>query len=233
MHDCREVESRLIDLVFDELEADEKLRLLSETESCASCLTARRNMTGALVVFDRAVEVASPNEDYWRDYDERLNRKLRSAGAIAPETRAPFWKRIFAVSLPVPVPVAAVIMIALLVSTALALRPSSTEAAVAATPQVQATDSSATLPTAPVKIVEVPVVTERVVTRVVYVEMKGREKTETRSQPALVAQSKSVARAPHAEDEQSGFITRANLTGFEPTSEVKIRMIRRSDEVEK
>lgn len=230
MHDCREVESKLVDLVFDELEADEKLRLLGEMESCANCLNARRSMTGTLVVFDRAIEASSPDENYWQGYDARLRRKLRSPVASAPENRAPFWKRIFAASLPVPVPVAAVIIIALLVSSVLAIRRSTPDAA--ATP-TQATVPSATVPSAPIKIVEVPVVSERVVTRIVYVERKGREKNEARRQPILIAQSKPSVSAPGVGDEQSGFITRANLAGFEPTSEVKIRMIRRSDEVEK
>lgn len=229
MHDCREVESKLIDLVFDELEADEKLRLLGETESCASCLNARRSMTGTLVVFDRAIEAASPDENYWQGYDERLRRKLCSLNAIAPENRAPFWKRIFAASLPVPVPVAAVIIIALLVSSVLALRRSNPDAA----KPTQAIASSALTSSAPIKIIEVPVVSEKVVTRIVYVERKGSEKNEVRRPPTLIAQSKPSASARHAGEEQSGFITRANLAGFEPTSEVKIRMIRRSDEVEK
>ena len=235
MHDCREIENRLIDLVFDELEANEKLRLLDETENCATCLSARRSITGTLVVFDRAIEATSPDENYWLGYDERLHRKLRSLGASAPETRPPFWKRMFAASLPVPVPVAALIIITLLVSSIFALRPSSTDAVAATRAQAEAatTSSTATLSPAAVQIIEVPVVSERVVTRIVYVEKKGREKNGAQRQPVLVAQSKPVVRARPSEDEQSGFITRANLEGFEPTSEVKIRMIRRSDEVEK
>lgn len=231
MHDCREVESKLIDLVFDELETDDKLRLLGETEGCTRCLNLRRSMTGTLVVFDRALAAASPAENYWQGYNERLNRKLNAIDRRAPEKRAPFWKRIFAASLPVPVPVAAAIIIALLVSSVLALRRSSPDGSVV---QPQATaSSSVTAAPVPVKIVEVPVVSERVVTRIVYVERKRHEKNETRRSPTLIAQSKSPVSARGAKDEQSGFITRANLAGFEPTSEVKIRMIRRSDEVEK
>jgi hypothetical protein len=229
MHDCREVESRLVDLVFDELETDEKLRLLGETESCANCLNTRRSMTGALVVFDRAVEASSPGENYWQSYDNSLRRKLRALDASAQETRVPLWKRIFAASLPVPVPVAAVILVALLVTSVFALRPSTTDAAAM---QTHATISSANAVAAPIKIVEVPVVSERIVTRTVYLERKVRGKSIA-ERPALVAQSRPAASAARAEDEQSGFITRANLAGFEPTSEVKIRMIRRSDEVEK
>lgn len=229
MHDCLEIEGRLIDLVFGELEADEKLRLLAETESCANCLSARRALSGTLVLFDRAVETAAPVESYWQEYDARLRRKLFAQDIHAQEGRAPLWKRIFTSSLPVPVPVAAAVaLVVLVITSVLALRSSSAETTT--TPATSSFNAPALL-----KIVEVPVATERVVTRVVYVERKGHEKTQMRARENLLASSKvsPSVKPPRAGEEQSGFITRVNLEGFEPTSEVKIRMLTRSNEGEK
>ena len=48
MHDCRTLEKKLVDLVFDELNADEKLRLLAEVETCADCQSEYRSMTCSL-----------------------------------------------------------------------------------------------------------------------------------------------------------------------------------------
>ncbi len=48
MHDCRTINSRLVDMVFDELPADEKLSLMAELETCAGCLGEYRSITDTL-----------------------------------------------------------------------------------------------------------------------------------------------------------------------------------------
>jgi hypothetical protein len=226
MHDCRTMQNRLVDLIFDELQADEKLRLLAEVETCAGCLGEYRSMTGTLLVFDQAAEVSLPDESYWPEHRAARRERLEEvlpARAYAPQ-RDSLWKRIFAARLPVPVPVAAVITLALLASSVLALR--SSKAVVAAPTQPQIATNAA--PTAPPTVIEVPVVRERVVTRTVYVVKKEREKNEaSQAQPSETALTATNA---GRESGQGGLFTRANLTDFQPPDELKIRIVKRSND---
>jgi hypothetical protein len=231
MHDCLEMESRLIDLVFDELETDAKLSLLAELETCEGCLSEYRSMTGALNLFDQAAVTVLPDETYWPAHRAARREQLEeplvvSAGKEA--RRDPLWKRIFAARLPVPAPLAAAIVLALMVSSALALRTSTEKTAAAIQPPVVTTTMATTAAPQP-SVIEVPVYRERVVTRTVYVEK--REKKEARpSAPVALCDGESPASSsPERESVQGGFFTRANLTDFQPPDEMKIRVIKRSN----
>ena len=225
MHDCRTLEKKLVDLVFDELNAGEKLRLLAEVETCADCLNEYRSMTCSLLVFDEAVEASWPDESYWPEHQAMLRRRLEEE--VAPraitQSREPFWKRIFAARLPVPVPVAVAIALALMVSSVLALRPPTKETITATQPP--------TVAKAPPEIIEVPVFREKVVTRTVYVEKKVHEKNAVRPRTLTTQPDEATLTARHAEEEsgQGGFFTRANLTDFQPADEMRIRVIKRSN----
>ncbi len=224
MHDCHTMENRLVDLVFGELEAGEKLHLMAEVEACADCLDEYCSMTGALLIFDRAVEASTPDESYWpRHRAMRRERLEQIAPRVIAPGREPLWKRIFAARLHVPVPVAAALVLALMVSSVLALRPSTKEAQAAAQPLV--------VKQAPPEVIEVPIIQERVVTRTVYVEKKERAKTEAR-RPSSNTQSNNpslTARRAEAESVQGGFFTHANLTDFQPADEMRIRVIKRNN----
>lgn len=226
MHDCRTINSKLIDLVFGELEAQEKQRLLSEVETCDDCLNEYRSMNGTLLIFDKAVAASTPDENYWPQHQAMRRERLEQ---ITPRTvelkREPLWKRIFAAKLPVPVPIAAALLLALLASTVLALRPSTKEAAMATAVQ------PAVVTQAPPQVIEVPVIQEKVVTRVVYVEKKEREKTEATRKSPIIQRDASTLTARRADEEsvKGGFFTHANLTDFQPTDEMRIRVIKRSN----
>lgn len=224
MHDCRTMESRLIDLVFGELEAEEKLHLLAEVEACADCLNEYRSMTGTLLVFDATVESSTPDESYWPEHQAMRRERLEQIypHANAPE-REPLWKRIFTARLPVPVPIAAALTLALLVSSVLALRPSTKEAPAAVQPPA--------VKQAQPEIIEVPIVQEKVVTRIIYVEKKEREKKEGGRRLPNIQRNDSTLTARRAEEEsvQGGFFTHANLTDFQPADEMRIRVIKRNN----
>jgi anti-sigma factor RsiW len=224
MHDCRTMESRLVDLVFGELEIDETSRLMAEMETCAGCLSEYRSMTGTLLVFDEAVEASTPVESYWPEHQAMRRERLEQ---IAPRAnvlkREPLWKRIFTAKLPVPVPIAAALVLALLASSVLALRPSTKEVTTAVQPPVV----RQALP----QVIEVPVVQEKVITRIVYVEKKERERNEARRPNPTVQRDNPTLTARRAEEEsvQGGLFTHANLTDFQPADEMRIRVIRRSN----
>jgi len=224
MHNCRTLERRLVDLVFEELNADEKQRLLAEVETCADCLSEYRSITRSLLIFDEAVEASLPDKSYWPEHQAMLRQRLEEvAPRASAQSREPFWKRVFTARLPVPVPVAAAIVLALLVSSMLAVRSSTKEAAT--------TIQSPTVVQAPPEIIEVPVFREKIVTRTVYVEKKGREKNATRPRTLTAQPAETTLTARHAEEKsgQGGFFTRANLTDFQPADEMRIRVIKRSN----
>ena len=222
MHDCRTIERKLIDLIFDEVNANEKLRLLAEMETCDSCLTEYRSMASALVVFDEAVEASLPAEAYWAEHHAGLRQRIDRVASYAAPRRAPFWKRIMVARLPIPAPAAAVIVIALLISSALALRPRG-GATTTAQPSI--------VTALPPQVVEVPVYREKIITRTVYVEKKPRGKNEPRPQTPIIQRKEATLTARHDEEEggQGGFFTRANLRDFQPADEMRIRIIKRSD----
>lgn len=226
MHDCRTIKNRLVDLVFEELETDEKRRLLAAVETCAVCLGEYRDITDTLLVFDGAAEAAMPDENFWPEQRNRLRRRLAhaTAPAISQLRRPdPLWKRIFTVRLPVPVPIAALILVALLVSSALAIRPSPRETF--AEPQTVIVSTPAQ-PT----VIEVPVFREKVLTRTVYVEKRRRERREdARPAPALEQDETTLTALHENESGEGGIFTRANLTGFQPPDELKIRIVKRSN----
>ncbi|HEX8921080.1 MAG TPA: hypothetical protein VF766_06360, partial [Pyrinomonadaceae bacterium] len=72
---------------------------------------------------------------------------------------------------------------------------------------------------------------ERVVTRTVYVEKKREGQRGTRSALSAIARAKeineaTVAQSKHEED--TGFFTSANLKGFQPADDMKIRVLKRN-----
>jgi hypothetical protein len=77
MHNCEKTNEQLVDLVFEELGAEARRRLLSELEGCQHCLAQYRSMSETLRVFDQAAEVALPDESYWTGYEARLRTRLQ------------------------------------------------------------------------------------------------------------------------------------------------------------
>ena len=213
MHDCSTMERKLVDLIFDELGVKERQRLLAEIDNCAACLREYRSLTKTMLVFDQAVEVSLPDESYWPAHHEALRQRLETLALPAKAECEPFWKRILLAKLPVPVPVAAVIILVMLVSSVLALRPS-TQATIPAASQSLSTTSS------PPRVIEVPVIATRF----------GGEN----NQAPIIERSESSLTARHStkEGKQPDILMRASLTNYQPPDELKIRIIKRrnSDE---
>ncbi|HYJ46068.1 MAG TPA: hypothetical protein VEV81_05590 [Pyrinomonadaceae bacterium] len=229
MHDCREVERKLIDLVFDELGTNERSRLISEVGQCPDCLAEYESVSGTMRIFDQAVEASLPDESFWPRHGEGLRRRLEREASRPGVSCEPFWKRLFSIRLHVPVPVAALLVLVILALSLLALRrPQAAPAQIVFAPSSPAPRQSA-LP------VEAPLVQERVITRTVYVEKKrARGKGDDLQPPsgARPAQSQMVARGSN-EENRNGLFTHAGLTDYQPPDDMRIRIIRRSNSDEK
>jgi hypothetical protein len=180
--------------------------------------------------------------------DDELNELLRSWEAPPPsatartrivaafrEQAAPptLWRRMLTASVRIPAPVAAAVLVALAgLCAALAMR-STHVVALEAPPAYDAAP-------APARIVEVLVPQERVVTRVVYLEKKSGGQSRRDERPPQPQAHEQVAResaqeatpargATTTQEAANGYFTGVNMSEFQPSDEMKIRIIKKGD----
>lgn len=251
MHDCRTAQERLIDLIFKELDEAESLRLLSEVEACAECREQHRSMSLTLFAFDQATASLAPEENFWPGYHARLEQRLEDAqettGRAKPLTEPPVWQRFMAASVRVPAPVAALAVLLVAGFSLFALtRPRQNSSPVMNAPQA----ATVSMPAAPqtdekTRIVEVPVIQERVVTRTVYVARNARAPREDTATHGAEGprfndlkqkdDGEAIQHVPatNARNGQAEGDTHAALAGFKPAGEVKLRIIKGNYQDEK
>jgi len=228
MHDCRQTQASLIDLLFDETDAAGHARLLAEVGRCAACAAEYRSLGATLAACDEASAALAPAESYWPPYHAALARRLHDTQAArVPPSRTPFWKRLLTTSIRVPAPLAAAVALLLVVTSVFAL---ALVARPAPEPVVLAAPDARQPATAPeIRFVEVPVVREKVVTQIIYVPREGgggdhAGRDATRENLAGVGRRNKppapVADAP---------IPRPNFSGFKPAGEVNLRIIKEGD----
>jgi Putative zinc-finger len=220
MHSCRRSTEKILDLVFNELGPVERERLKEQLHGCPACLSTLEEYSNTLAAFDTAAEAGAPGEAYWSSFEAALEQKIRSAGDKRLKKR-PFFSRLLTARVTVPVPLAA--GFALLLFAAIAGltysrgRERVVEVAVPGPEQA-----------AQIKYVEVPMIKEKVVTRTVYVPKPVRF-SEPHPKVFDKSQLATFASVEPPEKEEAGSITRANLEGFLPAEDMKLRIIRRSE----
>ena len=224
MHDCRLTQEHLLDLIFDELDAPARVSLLAEVDRCARCGSEYRSLAATLRACDEVAAIAQPQASYWPVYQDALNHRLRrAAGAVngAAHLKAPIWRHLFNTSLSVPAPLAAIVLLLLLASSILSLfllvRPV----------PIVINAPHATLDAPQIKLIEVPVVRDRTITQTIYVRRRNSDSSGGRRQAPRVNLARS--NRPDAGRMNTNVATRANLSGFKPAEEVKIRLIREGD----
>ncbi|HEX7317167.1 MAG TPA: hypothetical protein VF297_24925 [Pyrinomonadaceae bacterium] len=148
--------------------------------------------------------------------------------------RAPLWRHALTAQVRVPLPLAACAALAL-VSTLYVL------GSRAATARVE---PSAATKEAAVRVVEVPVIQERVVTHTVYVEKKERgatrvvstradareelaRRSQTNEAEAANVEPSQSAEPARKQEAHAGYFTRVDMNDFQPADEMKIRIVSR------
>jgi len=216
MHKCSETKERLTEFVLDGVDGRSDQRLAAELKNCAECRAEFDAVNATLRTTARATETATPRESYWNGYHERLREKLAVIGPTP--SRAEKQRRgeklgpLFATmrlcvrtSIPVPLPLAIAVVGVFLVVGLFALR--------------RAEQPAAQAPLIVHVPVETPVVQEKVVTRVVYRDRRSPSKTsrrainDVRTESTFARSRKPVADVP-------------SLTGFKPTEEIKLTVIK-------
>jgi hypothetical protein len=218
MHNCTETKERLVELVLDG-------RPLEAGDTCAECRAEFDALNMTLRMTSRVSETVAPAESYWSGYHARLREKLATTPTPShaetqrrKEELGPLFETMrlcVRTTVRVPLPLALAVIIACLTLGVFAIRR-------AEQPVVQA-------PLVVRVPVEVPVVQEKVVTRVVYRDRRSSSRNSRRAinDDARTESTFAKSRKP-ATDEIP-----ASLNGFKPTDEIKLTVIKGGSPYEK
>ena len=212
MHNCREVKEQLNELVLNgEV-------LPAELSACSECREEFEALNATLRMTRRLYETATPPEAYWTSYHAQLRQKLifPAKAQRRKEALLPSFAFLFAplrlgaqTSIRVPLPLAIAVVIMFLVLGVFAFRPSQQPNVPGQTPVIVHVP------------VEVPVVREKTVTQVVYRDRKPRFRSS--QQPVDGPKPETTfarSQKPSSED------IPPSLTGFKPTEEIKLTVIK-------
>lgn len=223
MHNCKATRTRLIEQAMEKPPCDQSEPWPADLEGCPTCLEDFASVGSLLRVVDQAMESAQPAESFWTGYEARLRQALERDSGSSDSSFALWLKsktgalirlqNLFTAYVRVPVPVAAVVIALFGLSVVLAMH-----SRLQSTGLIPATTSVVT------KTVEVPVIHERLVTRVVY-----REKSRRGPQDGTT-QVEGKRSAANATNRRNAAIenTPASLVGFKPANEAKLTIIKGS-----
>jgi hypothetical protein len=191
----------------------EDAQLLSELRQCEACNQEYASLRSTLRLADQAIRAAAPADDFWPAYHARLRQRLKSVSKVDASSRPAERSGIpasflafFTASVRVPVPIAAILLLVLGATIVFALRARRSPVIV---PPIIVT-----------KTVEVPVVHEKTLTQVIYRDRDRREVASQRANANLMVQRQNER-------------TPVSLSGFTPTNEVKLTIIKGSYQNEK
>jgi len=220
MHNCTETKERLIELVLDGRSAE-----TSELNACAECRAEFDALNMTLRMTSRLSETAAPAESYWSGYHARLREKLATTPNPShaekqrrKEKLGPLFETMrlcVRTQVRIPLPLALAVVIASLALGVFAFRH-------AETPVAQ--------PPLLVHVpVQVPVVQEKVVTRVVYRDRRSSSRNSRRAinDDAQTESTFAKSRKPSTDE------IPASLNGFKPTDEIKLTVIKGGSPYEK
>ena len=200
MHDCKDTKERITELLLDRADCGSDEVLSAALRGCVDCRNEFEALNATLRITTRSRELSAPTEDYWTSYHAKLRHKLSNANALTKSDAPSLVERFFRFSIPVPAPVALALIIAFAVLVPVGIR--------AARKQTTQTPSVVRVPVE----VRVPVVQEKIVTRVVYRERPARTSKRTSNADSRVE---------------------STFAKFKPTDEVKLTVIKGGSPYEK
>lgn len=217
MHNCKARRNDLIDLA---LKPTGKGQLPAEIEQCPACREEFASLRNALRSTEMAMSLAEPVENFWPGYHERLRARLETnnqpshySAPAAPMGFGLWLRKLATASVPVPVPLAIALFVFAGFSIFFLVHARHSSSAPALTP-----------PSVLTRTIEVPVVQEKLVTRVVY-----RNVRQTRRDPP--ASDSSIETVDNQQSEPPATIR--SLEGFKPAHEAKLTIIKGSYQDEK
>jgi len=213
MHSCKATREIISELLLAEA-TDHSNKILSrDLENCDDCRVEFHSVRNALRITSRLIETVMPPDDYWGAYHASLKQKLINSQTHRVETSQPVARTswlagFFKSSVRVPVPVAIGLLLGFALSLLVVTRVSR---------QVDIPPQAISLVRVPV---EVPVIMEKSVIRVVYRERKRRGNS-SRSDRATSNSEIDSTVATHLDNTKP-----AGLAGFKPLDEIKLTVIK-------
>jgi hypothetical protein len=221
MHNCKATQDELVELAMDRTDQDQALTI--EFENCPGCREEFASLRNTLRTTEAAIDLGQPAESFWPGYHERLRECLQreprtSKGWLPPPPQfnlLPWLRRVATMSIPVPLALVAAVFVFLLFSVffMMHLRQSS------------GTGLILTPPSVITRTVEVPVIQEKLVTRVVYRKVQAPPRE-------LIARDRDGARANDYRQPGPPSMDRS-LEGFKPANDAKLTIIKGSYRDEK
>jgi hypothetical protein len=228
MHNCKETRELFTELILDGLDFRSDQALSAELSRCAECRSEFEALSATLRMTSRLSETATPAEDYWPAYHAKLRQRLlneqttsRAKAQRHKEKLGPLFEplrpgagtslfvRFLKTSVPIPLPLGIALIIAAALLIPFAIR--------AARKDVQPSNTT-TIVRVPV---EVPVVQEKIITRVVYRDRRPGSSTTKRATEASRAES-TFAKSQRSRTEAMP----PTLSGFKPSDEIKLTVIK-------
>jgi len=234
MHNCKSTRKSLTDLALNEIQPGQKEQLLTELKQCAACREEYASIREALSISEQTLLSTLPAESFWAGYHDRLVDRLENHSTyVAPagfSRMAQLWLRVrkmATASVRVPVPIAAAVLL-LLFSVGILFAWNSRREPKPVLPSTQP-------PSVITQTVTVPVMQEKVVTRIVYVERnRGRSRTgrDQSTGTDLGNAASGAAQANRQANRQTNVetpdTTAISLVGFKPTDQVKLKIMKGS-----
>jgi len=218
MHNCKATKNDLIELAIRL--TDRNQLPPAGFENCPACREEFASVRNALRATEAAIHLARPAGSFWPGYHERLRGRLerepRGSNGWLPPTRlnlALSLRRLAATSIPVPVPVVLALFIFIVFSIFFMMH----------SRQSSGAGPILTPPSVITKTIEVPVVKEKIVTRVVYRTLQ--------TTPPNLASRDSAKAAANQQPEPPAIVQ--GLEGFKPANEAKLTIIKGSFQNEK
>jgi hypothetical protein len=232
MHNCKETRELFTELLLDGLDFRSDQALFAELSRCAECRSEFESLSATLRMTSRVSEVANPAEEYWPAYHSKLRQRLVDEQTESTTSRAKaqrhreklgplfellrpgagtsLFTRFLKTSVPVPLPLGIALIIAAALLIPFAIR--------AARNDVQPSTTT-TIVRVPV---EVPVVQEKPVTRIVY---RDRWRPVVRTTKRATEASRAESTFAKSQRSQTEAIP-LTLSGFKPSDEIKLTVIK-------
>ena len=170
MHKCKRSRDELIEIALRE---DASPNEYLEFHNCPRCRAELVSLRRTMQLTDAVMKLAQPGEQFWPAYHARLRANLEQSSApLKPTSPHESWvRKLFAGSIPIPAPLALGALAFMDLAIVLMFYP-----------RRSLRDAPSSVP-APVaeRTIEVPVVQEKVVTRIVYRNRQSRSRDLTAS----------------------------------------------------
>jgi hypothetical protein len=207
MHNCKDAKEALMEAALQR-----RIPIPDEFVDCPRCREEFDSLRSTMQMTDVALQLVQPRENFWVGYEARLRRRLASDEQPASRSRlhafASLLRGLATASVPVPAPLALAVFGLLAFSTFFLLRARTISNA-----------PPAETPSTIVRTIEIPLIQEKLVTRVVYRDRSAAKQTS----PTTLRRDSAMVVTRRGETPAT-----QSLAGFMPVPEARLTLIKGS-----